>query len=189
VNVKDNGDGTYSAEYPGVAKAGDYTLTPVVNGEPVKDAPFQVKVGAGGFDPNNTGVEIPNPGYTGRKGPKVSVKDKQGNLRAGFDDDVEADLTPKLKIAKLKAKSNGDGTYDVDYPSNLLPGEYEIDVRVNGQAAPRGPFRGDVKKTAVSQDHAQRANAAGGNAGAILNKALLELSEAERETLLAALGK
>jgi hypothetical protein len=189
VNVKDNGDGTYSAEYPGVAKAGDYTLTPVVNGEPVKDAPFQVKVGAGGFDPNNTGVEIPNPGYTGRKGPKISVKDKQGNLRAGFDDDVEADLTPKLKIAKLKAKSNGDGTYDVDYPSNLLPGEYEIDVRVNGQNAPRGPFRGDVKKTALSQDHSQRANAAAGGAGAILGKALLELSEAERETLLAALGK
>jgi len=186
VNVKDNGDGTYSAEYPGVAKAGNYTLTPLVNGEPVKDAPFHVKVGAGGFDPNNTGVEVPNPGYTGRKGPKISVKDKQGNLRAGFDDDVEADLTPKLKIAKLKAKSNGDGTYEVDYPPNLLPGDYEIDVRVNNQPAPKGPFKGNVQKTQLSGDHQARS---GSVAGGILSKALLELSEQERETLLQALGK
>jgi hypothetical protein len=189
VNVRDNGDGTYSAEYPGVAKAGDYTLTPTVNGEPVKDAPFHVKVVAGGFDPNQTGVEIPNPGYTGRKGPKVSVKDKAGNLRAGFDDDVEADLTPKMKISKIKAKSNGDGTYEVDYPANLLPGAYEIDVRVNGHPAPRGPFNGEVKKTAVSGEHQSKANQVAGNAGAILNKALLELTEAERDQLLAALSK
>jgi len=189
VSVKDNGDGTYSAEYPGVGKAGNYTLTPTVNGEPVKDAPFHVKVVAGGFDPNNTGVEVPNPGYTGRKGPKISVKDKAGNLRAGFDDDVEADLTPKLKIPKIKAKSNGDGTYDVEYPSNLLPGAYEIDVRVNGHAAPKGPFSGDVKKTAVSGEHQAKANQIAGSAGAVLAKALLELSEAEREQLLAALSK
>jgi len=189
VNVRDNGDGTYSAEYPGVAKAGQYTLTPTVNGENVKDAPFKVKVAAGGFDPNNTGVEVPNPGYTGRKGPKVSVKDKQGNLRAGFDDDVEADLTPKLKIAKLKAKSNGDGTYEVDYPPNLLPGDYDIDVRVNGQAAPRGPFKGNVQKTQLSGEHQSAAAHVGGAAGAILQKALLELTEAERSQLLAALAK
>lgn len=189
VNVRDNGDGTYNAEYPGVSKAGDYTLTPTVNGEPVKDAPFHVKVVAGGFDPNNTGVEVPNPGYTGRRGPKVSVKDKAGNLRSGFDDDVEADLTPKMKIAKIKAKSNGDGTYDVDYPANLLPGAYEIDIRVNGHPAPRGPFNGEVKKTAVSGEHQSKANEVAGGAGALLNKALLELTEAEREQLLAALSK
>jgi hypothetical protein len=189
VVIRDNGDGTYSAEYPSVGKAGDYTLTPTVNGHRVVDAPFKVKVAPGGCDPNNTGVEVPNPGYTGRKGPKVSVKDKAGNLRAGFDDDVEADLTPKMKIAKIKAKSNGDGTYDVDYPANLLPGAYEIDVRVNGHAAPRGPFHGEVKKTAVSGEHQSRANQVAGEAGALLNKALLELTEAEREHLLAALSK
>jgi len=188
VSVKDNGDGTYSCEYPNVAKAGDYTLTPTVNGENVKDAPFHVKVGAGGFDPNNTGVDIPNPGFAGRKGPKVSVKDKQGNLRAGFDDDVEADLTPKMKIPKVKAKSNGDGTYDVEYPANLLPGEYEIDIRVNGHNAPKAPFKGAVQKTAVSGDHQAKAAQAAGSAAAILNKALLELTEAEREQLLAALA-
>jgi len=188
VSVRDNGDGTYSAEYAGVSKAGDYTLTPTVNGEHVKDAPFHVKVGAGGFDPNNTGVEIPNPGFTGRKGPKVSVKDKQGNLRAGFDDDVEADLTPKLKISKIKARSNGDGTYEVDYPPNLLPGDYEIEVRVNGHGAPKNPFSGKVNKTPLSGEHQSRASAAGGAAGAILARALLELTEADREALLSALG-
>jgi len=183
VQVRDNGNGSYACSYPGVGKAGNYTITPTVNGEKVKKAPFQVKVAAGGFDPNATEVSIPNPGFTGRKGPKISVKDKQGNLRAGFDDDVEADLTPKMKIAKVKAKSNGDGTYEVEYPSNLLPGAYEIDVRVNGHAAPRGPFSGDVKKTPLSDAHQSRS----GNP--LLAKALLELTEAEREQLLAALGK
>jgi filamin len=188
VNVRDNGNGTYDAEYA-PNKTGNYTLTPVVNGEHVKDAPFHVKVSAGGFDPNQTGVEVPNPGYTGRAGPKVSVKDKNGNLRAGFDDQVEADLTPKLKITGVKANSNGDGTYVVDYPANLLPGDYDIDVRVNGHPAPRGPFNGKVHKTAVSADHQAAASRVGGAAGAILAKALLELTEAEREQLLAALGK
>jgi filamin len=189
VNVKDNGNGTYDADYPGIAKAGHYTLTPIVNGEPVRDAPFKVNVTAGGFDPNNTTVEVPNPGATGRPGPKVSVKDKQGNLRAGFDDQVEADLTPKLKISGVKGRSNGDGTYVIDYPANLLPGDYDIDVRVNGHAAPRGPFSGKVNKTPVSGEHQAAASRAGGAAGAILAKALLELTEAERAELLAALGQ
>lgn len=189
VSVKDNGDGTYACEYPAVPKAGNYTLTPKVNGEQIKDAPFKVKVAAGGFDPNNTTVDVPNPGYAGRKGPKITVKDKQGNPRAGEDDDVEADLTPKMKISKLKAKNNGDGTYDIEYPSNLLPGAYDIDVRVNGKSAPKTPYSGDVKKAELSDDHKQRAQKVGGGAGDILSKALVELTEAEREKLLAALAK
>jgi len=183
VQIRDNGDGTYACSYPGVTKAGSYVITPKVNGKPVQKAPFKVKVSPGGFDLSKTGVEVPNPGFTGRKGPKVTVRDNQGNPRAGFDDDVEADLTPKLKIPKVKAKSNGDGTYDIEYPSNLLPGAYEIDIRVNGQNAPKSPFMGDVKKTPLSGEHQGRA----GNP--LLAKALLELTEAEREQLLQALGK
>jgi len=154
----------------------------------VKDAPFHVKVAAGGFDPNNTDVQIPKPGFAGRKGPKVTVKDKQGNPRAGFDDSVEADLTPKLKIAGIKAHSNGDGTYDVEYPPNLLPGDYEIDIRVNGQKAPKAPFTGAVQKADLSPEHKQ-ACAVAGDAAGLLGRALLELSDAEREKLLAALRR
>jgi len=184
VQVKDNGDGTYSCAYPGVTKAGSYTITPKVNGEAVKKAPFKVNVAPGGFDLSKTGVEIPNPGFTGRKGPKITVRDTQGNPRSGFDDDVEADLTPKMKIPKVKAKNNGDGTYDIEYPSNLLPGAYEIDIRVNGQNAPKSPFQGDVKKTPLSSEHQTRV---AGNV--LLAKALLELTEAERDQLLQSLGK
>jgi len=182
VTVKDNGDGTYDCEYD-IGKAGNYTLTPTVNGEPVKDAPFQVKVAAGGFSVDNTDIDIPKPGYAGRRGPRVTVKDKQGNPRAGEDDKVVADLTPKLKIAGVRAKNNGDGTYDIEYPANLLPGDYEIEVTVNGQPAPSGPLTGAVLKADVSDEHQQRA----GNP--LLTKALLELTEAEREELLSALGK
>jgi len=184
VQIKDNGDGSYKCAYPGVAKAGNYTITPKVNGEAVKKAPFKVKVAPGGFDLSKTGVEIPNPGFTGRRGPKITVRDNQGNPRAGCDDDVEADLTPKMKIPKVKAKSNGDGTYEVEYPSDLLPGMYEIDIRVNGQNAPKTPFSGDVKRNPLSGEHAQRAS---GNA--VLVKALGTLTEAEREELLKSIGK
>jgi len=184
VVVKDNGDGTYACSYPAVSKAGLYTITPKVSGAAVQKAPFKVKVSPGGFDLSKTGVEIPNPGFTGRKGPKVTVRDNQGNPRAGFDDDVEADLTPKMKIPKVKAKSNGDGTYEVEYPASLWPGAYEIDIRVNGQTAPRSPFTGAVKKKTLSGEHQSRT---GGNG--LLAKALLELTEAEREQLLQSLGK
>jgi len=50
VQVRDNGNGTYSCAYPDVNKAGTYTITPSVNGEKVKKAPFTVKVSPGGFD-------------------------------------------------------------------------------------------------------------------------------------------
>jgi len=189
VTIRDNGDGTYSAEYPGVKQAGDYTLTPTVNGQRVVDAPFKVKVAPGGFDPNNTGVEIPNPGYAGRKGPKVSVKDKQGNLRAGFDDDVEADLTPKMKITKIKARSNGDGTYDVEYPANLLPGAYEIDIRVNGHNAPKAPFNGAVQLKELSSAHSSALKQLVPNDAAVFERLLLNATDAERDQVIAALKK
>jgi len=187
VRVADNNDGTYACTYT-ARTAGTHQLSVVVatqfngTGE-IKNAPFSVKVAAGAFDIGQTGVEIPNPGFTGRKGPKVTVKDNLGNPRAGHEDDVEADLTPKLKISKVKAKSNGDGTYDVEYPSNLLPGAYEIDIRVNGQNAPKSPFTGDVKKNPLSGEHQGRAG------HPLLAKALLELTEAEREQVLQFIGK
>jgi filamin len=187
VAVKDNGDGTYSAEYPGITKAGNYTLTPTVNGQAVVDAPFKVKVNPGGFDPNNTGVEIPNPGHAGRKGPKVSVKDKQGNLRAGFDDDVEADLTPKMKIPKIKAKSNGDGTYEIDYPANLLPGAYEIDIRVNNSNVPNAPFNSQVELKELTPEHSQALDETVPENKALFQRLLLNATEAERDAVVKAL--
>jgi len=111
------------------------------------------------------------------------VRDNHGNARAGLDDDVEADLTPKMKITKIKARNNGDGTYDVEYPSNLLPGPYEIDIRVNAKNAPKSPFQGEVKQNPVSGDHQSRAG------HPLLAKALLSLTEAEREQLLQSIGK
>jgi len=189
VTVRDNGDGSYSAEYPGVGKAGNYTLTPTVNGKTIIDAPFKVKVTPGGFDNNNTGVEIPKPGFAGRRGPKVSVKDNQGNLRAGFDDEVEADLTPKLKISKIKARSNGDGTYEVDYPPNLLPGDYEIDIRVNGQNAPRSPFVGPVQHNPVKSEHSQALKELLPKDASLFERLLLSATDAERDQVIAALRK
>jgi len=188
VVVRDNGNGTYSCSYPSVAKAGEYTLTPTVNGHVIVDAPFKVRISPGGFDPNNTGVEIPKPGHAGRRGPKVSVKDTQGNLRSGFDDKVEADLTPKIKLTGIKGKSNGDGTYDIDYPPTLLPGDYEVDIRVNGHNAPGAPFKAPVQLKELSPEHKQ-ALAGLGDAAATFERFLLNATEAERETVINALHK
>lgn len=91
-------DGNYKFSYPTVSKTGKYTLTPTVAGEGCKESPFELFVSPGGFDPNNTGVEFPDPNQIGRRGPRVSVKDTNGNLRAGEDDKVVADMIPLSKI-------------------------------------------------------------------------------------------
>lgn len=189
VNVKDNGDGTYACSYPGVKKTGTYTLLPTVNGEPVKDAPFTVEVGAGDFNINNTGVEIPNPSLAGRRGPRVTVKDNNGNPRAGCGDKVDADLIPKLKVGPVTARDNGDGTFDVDYPANLLPGDYDIAIRVNGQNVPNSPYNANVGKEPINAEHQAVINKIGGSAASALSKALAEVTEAERQEILDALSK
>jgi len=187
LTVKDNGNGTYKLAYAGVKTKGKWLVAPTVANEAVKDSPFEVYVAPGGFDLNNTGVEIPKPGHAGRRGPKVSVKDSEGNLREGFDDDVEADLTPKMKIPKVKAKSNGDGTYDIDYPANLLPGDYEIDIRVNGQNAPKAPFTGPVQLKELTPEHSQALKETVPEQAALFNRLLLNDTEAERDAIVASL--
>jgi len=184
LTVKDNGDGTYKIGYPGVKAKGKWSIAPVVADEAVKDSPFEVYVAPGGFDNNNTVVEIPKPGHAGRRGPKVSVKDNEGNLREGFDDDVEADLTPKIKIPRVKARSNGDGTYEIDYPPNLLPGDYEIDIRVNGQNAPKSPFVGPVELKQLSPEHSQALQETVPEQAAVFNRLLLNATDSERESII-----
>jgi hypothetical protein len=187
LKVKDNGDGTYKVSYPDVKTKGKWLITPVVADEAVKNAPFEVYVAPGGFDPNATDVDIPKPGHAGRRGPRVSVKDNEGNLREGFDDDVEADLTPKMKIEKVKARSNGDGTYDIDYPASLLPGPYEIEIRVNGHNAPKSPFTGPVELKELSSEHSSALKNTVPLQAAVFNRLLLNATEAEREAVIAAL--
>jgi len=187
LKVRDNGDGTYKIAYPDVKAKGKWLIAPLVADEAVKDSPFEVYVAPGGFDPNGTDVQIPNPGHAGRRGPKVSVKDSEGNLREGFDDDVEADLTPKMKISKIKARSNGDGTYEVDYPPNLLPGDYEIDIRVNGHNAPKSPFTGPVQLKELTPEHSSALQETVPSQAAIFNRLLLNATDAERDAVVAAL--
>eukprot|EP01128_Nolandella_sp_AFSM9_P007577 TRINITY_DN41_c0_g1_i1.p1 TRINITY_DN41_c0_g1~~TRINITY_DN41_c0_g1_i1.p1 ORF type:complete len:1432 (-),score=481.49 TRINITY_DN41_c0_g1_i1:80-4375(-) len=189
VAVTDNDDGTYKLAYPTITKAGVYALTPLVDGEATKDAPFEVEVGSGGFDPNNTDVNFPDPNQIGRKGPRVSVKDNQGNLRAGKDDKVEADLTPLSKIPGLKGRSNGDGTYDIDYPPNLLPGDYKMEIRVNGKDAPTGPFDTGLEHNEVSEEHAAALDEILGDDADLYKRLMLSATDAERDALVASLQK
>jgi len=189
LTVADNGNGTYKLAYGGVTKMGKYSIEPTVAGELVKGAPFQVHVAPGGFDLSKTGVEIPKPSEAGRKGPKVSVRDTQGNLRQGFDDDVEADLTPKMKIPKVKGRSNGDGTYEVDYPPTLLPGAYDIDIRVNGQAAPKSPFQADVSLNPLSDEHSAALSQTVPAEAAVFDRLLKNATESERAAVIGALKR
>jgi len=58
--VTDNGDGTYHAAYPDLSKAGNYQLTPTVDGVPIKSAPISLKVKPGGANYDNTGIDWPS---------------------------------------------------------------------------------------------------------------------------------
>lgn len=166
---------------------GTYTLMPTVANEAVEEAPFALHVSAGAFDPTLTSVDVPRPGQVGRHGPRVAVRDAHGNLRAGCDDEVEADLTPVLKLAGLKARSDGNGVYAVDYPPNLLPGRYDVDVRVNGAVVPSGPFTADVEPLALSDEHAQAVDEVVPGVASLLKRLLSHTTEAERSAVVAAL--
>jgi len=187
LKVVDNNNGTYKLSYADVKKKGQWLIAPTVANEGVKDSPFEVYVAPGGFDPNGTVVDIPKPGHAGRRGPKVSVKDNEGNLREGIDDEVLADLTPKIKLTGIKGKSNGDGTYDVDYPPTLLPGDYDVHIRVNGKDAPGVPFNAPVQLHPLSAEQTSAIKQSAGDAASVFQRLLLNATEAEREAVIKAL--
>jgi len=186
--VEDNGDGTYLATYPDLTKAGNYELTPTVEGVPIKGAPFQLKVKPGGTNLDNTTVDFPDVNFSGMLGPTVSLRDDNQNLRAGGDDVVIAELLPKSKLPPVKAKPKDDGTFEIFYPPNAR-GKFEVTVKVNGREAPGGPYDVDVQDNPITPEQAHAVDQIlPSSVSGTFKRLLGDADNDERGALLAALA-
>ncbi len=132
VDVKDNGDGTYSCSYVPRVK-GPYTVKVGFNGQPVKDSPFHVNV-ASGSDPGK--VKVTGPGLDGCKVGEKLVLDidtrgaGDGNLAISLGGPVEAPVN-------IDDHHDGTATMEITPPE---AGEYKLDIKFGGQEVPGAPF-------------------------------------------------
>jgi len=183
VHVEDNGDGTYKCSYPGVTKAGNYELTPTLNGHPVKGAPFKIKVKPGGTSIDNTKVDFPPQNLAGKPGPVVSLYDNQKNKRHKGGDKIVAELRPKSRLKSIPARDNGDGSYDIDYPPHLR-GKYEIEVKVNKNVAPGGPWDVDVDENPLEDEEMEQVQNLMPGVAPTMQRLLMSATEKERRKIL-----
>jgi hypothetical protein len=72
---------------------------------------------------------------------KVTVRDAQGNLRAGLGDDVRVFVDGSA--TSLTVSTNGDGTYSAAFPPPRF-GKVPVVVTVNGESVAGSPFLVDI---------------------------------------------
>jgi len=126
VNVKDNGDGTYSVDYhPQVP--GDYTINVNLEGKPIKNAPFKVKAKAG-TDADNSGFGIFS--FT------IQSRDKRGQAKTFGGDKFNVSIKGPDADVEVQTMDNNDGTYTAVYAlagENIKGKTFKIDASLNGK--------------------------------------------------------
>jgi len=150
ITATDNRDGTYKCTYPDLSLAGDFEVIPTLNGAPIKNAPYKLKVNPGGFSISNTEVSFESTSLAGKPGGKVHLKDNFQNYCLTGGDAVEANLTP-LSLLQIKARDNKNGTYDLVIPADLR-GKFEVNVSVNGKPVPGGSSVIEVREEPLPKD-------------------------------------
>jgi len=187
LEVVDNEDGTYSATYPDLTKAGEYELTPTLDGVAIKDTPIRLIVKPGGAFLGNTTVNFPEENIAGDTGPVVEVRDEHNNLRSGGGDEVHAELMPKSKLPPVPARDNGDGTFEVDYPPNCR-GLYDVVIKVNGEEAPGGPYEVTIEENPLTEEESEQVDELLPSVANIFKRLLADATPKEREKILAAIA-
>jgi hypothetical protein len=185
--VEDNDDGTYTCTYPDIQKAGEYKLTPIVEGQPILDAPFSLMVTAGETNTDNTTLTFPEQNVAGLPGIQISLFDDFGNLQKRRKDKVKAHLLP-LTVLEVKARDNGDGTYVVDYPADVR-GDVDVKIKVNGKYVPRGEFTAEVEDNPVPEETKQAVAELLPSTGSLFNMLLRDVTPEDREAILAELNR
>jgi len=183
--VEDNGDGTYNCTYPEIRKAGEYKLTPTVEGQAILDAPFSLTVTSGETDTDNTALKFPERHLAGFPGINISLFDSFGNLQKRRKDKVKAHLLP-LNILEVDARDNGDGTYAVDYPPDVR-GDVDVKIKVNGKYVPTGQFSADIKDNPVPEETQHAVNELLPETGELFNDLLRDVTPEDREAIIAEL--
>ncbi|XP_072858517.1 filamin-C isoform X4 [Pogona vitticeps] len=152
VEVRDNGDGTHTANYT-PATDGPYTVSVKYAGQEVPRSPFKIKV-----------LPAHDASKVRASGPGLNASGIPASLPVEFTIDArdagEGLLTvqildPEGKPKKANIRDNGDGTYTVSYVPDMT-GRYTITIKYGGDEIPYSPFRihalpaGDASKCLVT---------------------------------------
>merc|ERR1712038_880160 len=172
VLVKDLGDGRFFARYnmQDIDDAGPgllYSIDVLADNQPIKDSPFTFK--SKKSKGNNTELDSdeekrakkkrkradPSECYAEGDGLKGKGKDGLAKITVHcLDEDGNPVKNSKLDVGFRcprgatpggKVKNNGDGTWTVEYAVPKVPGDYEIDLKVDGK-----PIKNGVAKFAVA---------------------------------------
>jgi len=182
IQASDNGDGTYTCSYPAISKAGKYEVVPTVEGGAVKGAPFRLTVNPGLHSLDNTLVSFDDHAFAGLPGAHVKLRDNFGNILFTGGEIVDASLLP-LDILSVSARDKGDGSYDLIYPPDFR-GEYKVNVKVNDQPAPGGPWKVDVQPNPLDQETKAKLHSLVPKHAKLWERLLLDATNSERQLLL-----
>jgi filamin len=133
VDVKDNGDGTYDVKY-NVDDAGNYKITALLDGAPVRNTPVNIEV-LEGADAENSSV---------RYMITVQAKNKKGEPKTYGGDRFEVRITGGDEESEVasEAVDNGDGTYSAKYELEGESGtEFKVHIKLNGHNIKGSPFK------------------------------------------------
>jgi hypothetical protein len=185
VEVMDNGDGTYFVNYQ-LMKTGNSQLIIKVGDEFIKGAPFNVRVDPGEVSIEHTEVTFLPHGRAGLSIAKIQLLDEHHNTRLNGGDRVVAVCKPLSELA-VAAHDNGDGSYAILYPPNAR-GKYRVNVAINGNPAPKGPWEVEVKPNEVKPEVAHQLQKVFPKSAATLSRLLVNATHEERAALLAELS-
>lgn len=151
VEVTDNGDGSFLAEYELPLRSGEYTVDILVNDNPIDNSPSKFTIFRPA-EPGNCFAECPGlesvKAAGGVEDPATDLGDFTIFARDTYGDAVsqcECNLTIKGPHGLVEVDlTNGEeeGKFYAQYdPQDLTPGEYTIDSTINGEHIDGFPFQ------------------------------------------------
>jgi len=168
-------------------KAGEYKITPTVDGQAVLDAPFSLTVTAGDTNSDNTSLKFPEFHVAGLPGIQISLFDDFGNLQKRKGDKVKAHLLP-LNLLEVDARDNGDGSYAVEYPPDVR-GDVDVKIKVNGKYVPTGEFAAQVQDNPIPEEMQKDVSELLPSNATLFSSLLQDVNPADREAILAELHR
>jgi len=139
VKVKDNEDGTYTAEYT-PTEVGDSHIEVLMNGGHVGQSPYHVYVDEEA-DPDHSGLE--NFQFIIRAKRKDGVPKPKGGDKFEVKIYPEGDTNEGKEVEDVKFRDCGDGRYKVVYN---LPGagDYKVHITLNGKHITGSPWKQSI---------------------------------------------
>jgi len=162
-SIKDNEDGTYSVTYS-VSKPGDYQVGIQLDGEKIKGVPYNVHIGG----PDASNSYATGPGVEGAVAKQAAPfrihavgADGQPNRTGGDPFKVRITGPDGSPGPEIQLRDNEDGTYDGEYTVDQ-PGEYVVDVTLDGVPIKDAPFHVLVENARASLSYAEGPGLEGG---------------------------